>query len=329
MTGPPPSRAVAERRARSRRLVAILAGPALVTLGAAGPLACGLDAGGVQPGAADAARADARDPFPPADGGDGDTASPDDDATAERDGALPLAEAGLVPPCPTAPTGLTAWIHDGVGYGSEWSLVALTTHGAPQRRVLADGGTAVVFAGGEDAILFGTGSTVVEAPLALTVEGWIVTSTTTANARLADRTVPNKPETGWGFDILNGGVLRLFYGPLDASFHYVQSPAGVIAAATWHHVAGTVDGAPSGPNGTVVMKLYVDGVEKGQASFPDQRAIPASALALTLANSATASATPPLGLVGGLREIAVWKRALTPKEVLAVASGGAGARCGL
>lgn len=329
MTGAVPSRAVADRRARSRRLVATLVAPALVALGAGGPLACGLDAGGADPAAGDGAVADGGDPLARADAGDAGTVTPDDDATATGDAALPLAEAGPLPPCATAPAGLTAWLHDGVGYGTDWSLVPLTPRGAPQARVLADGGTAMVFAGGEDAILFGTGSTVVEAPLALTVEGWIATSTTTANARLADRTVPNKPETGWGFDILTGGILRLFYGPLDASFHYVQSASGVIAAATWQHVAGTVAGSSSGPNGTVVMKLYVDGVEKGQATFPDQRAIPASALALTLGNSATANASPPLGLVGGLRELAVWKRALTAKEVGAIASGGAGARCGL
>ena len=295
-------------------------------LGVAAPLACGLDAGGAEPGAGDAATIDAGDPLPRADAGS--TVTPDGDA-APADAALPLADAGPAPPCLTAPAGLTAWLHDGIGYGSDWSLVPLTPRGAPQTRVLADGGTTLVFAGGEDAILFGTGSNVVEAPLALTVEGWIATRTTTANARLADRTAPNKPETGWGLDLLAGGVLRLFYGPLDASFHYVQSAAGVIAPATWQHVAGTVVGSSSGTSGTVAMRLYVDGVVKGQASFPDQRPIPASALALTLGNSATANASPPLGLVGGLRELAVWKRALTAKEIGAIASGGAGARCGL
>ncbi len=320
-----------KRGAPSRRgLVAVT----LLASGVAASLAvaCALDSGGAAVLDDGLPRLASDAGAPPLDDA-GDPTGFDADALATADAvAPPFADAAPRLPCTTAPLGLSAWVHGDVGYDGQWNQVPLTRRGAPQLGALPDGGAAFFFAGGQDAVVFGSGGTLVEAPLALTVEGWLSARDTSGNARLADRTVPNKPETGWGFDVLSGGALRLFYGPLDGTFHYVQSAAGAIVVGRWQHVGGTVLGTPAsgGPGkGTIVMKLYVDGIERGTATFNDQRAIPQSTLPLTLGNSAIENASPTLGLTGGLSELATWRRTLTATEIGAVATGGPGARCGL
>ena len=247
-------------------------------------------------------------------------------------------DTGPPPLCPTIPHGLSVWLHDGRAYDDALHVAPLTLRGAPSITPATGGGSAWQLAGGEDALSYGSSSTVVDDTLHLTVEGWVNPSNPSANARIVDRSIPNQPDTGFGFDILTTGVLRMFYGPFTAPFHSVQTPASTVLAGAWQHLASTIEVKAGGAAGdTVIMTLYINGavqplewnVANGPTpgQFADARPIPQGTTPVFFGGSTQANAS--LGLTGQLGDIALWNRTLTATEIQTIATGGPLVRCGL
>ena len=154
---------------------------------------------------------------------------------------------------------------------------------------------------------------------AFSVEAWVC-----ADRQTADNGIVT---VGFGaggeqFDLdANGGygsrTWRFFVRDSSGAAHVITSRNG--PDGNWHHLAGVCDQASG------ILKLYLDGALEGTAALQPGSGILTSNTPLTIGARKYngASASPDLQFVGKIDEVALYRYALSPAQVLAHYEAGA------
>jgi len=191
---------------------------------------------------------------------------------------------------------------NGVGTttGTEWSFTTGTSFADTTASALDFDGTDDLVDCGNDPSLRLTGT-------GLTLEAIIRADAWRTN--VWEGSIVNKEQNGGGND--NGYMLRagnngqLSFNLGSGSWHEIVSPTGAMATGTFHHVAGTYDGA--------TVRLYIDGNEV--ASSAGSFGVADAAVNLVLGNS---QSNPGRVFDGVIDEVRIWNRARTGDQIRAL-----------
>ena len=187
----------------------------------------------------------------------------------------------------------------GTTTGTEWSF---TTGNA-----FADtAASALDFDGTDDLVDCGNASSLRVTGSAITLEAILRADAWRTN--VWDGSILNKEQNGTGSD--KGYMLRagnngqLSFNLGSGSWHELLSPTAAMTTGTFHHVAGTYDGA--------TMRLYIDGTEV--ASTPAAFSIADASVNLLLGNS---QGNPGRVFHGVLDEVRIWNVARSGDQIRA------------
>lgn len=116
----------------------------------------------------------------------------------------------------------------------------------------------------------------------------------------------------------NGGPLQFYVSDGSTYFESAPVPAAMVADGQWHHIAATYD--------RKFVRLYVDGTEMlpatpataaiNYAAFSDKALYIGTYDAAQTSCNETVPNFADTHFTGDLDEVRIWKRALTPSEVL-------------
>ena len=211
------------------------------------------------------------------------------------------------PPCAVPPAGLVSWWRgeanalDRTG-GNHGLLVGQTAYGTG--RV----GRGFVFDGDEDLVRVGDAANLRLQDF--TIEAWI----RRASAAIVSFSWGGAGQLlccgsrgyNFGMDADN----RLFLGKVDVS---LVKPSATITDANWHHVAVTKAGS--------AVVFYIDGAPHAAPAYTEVFEFP-TALGIGARPDNQGG-----GFYGMIDELSIYGRALTPAEVQALCSSGAGGKC--
>jgi hypothetical protein len=220
--------------------------------------------------------------------------------------------AGAFPASASAATNLGAFWHLDESSGT----VALDSSGNANHGTI-DGaahvagkfGNALAFDGIDDKVLIPESASL--KPAAVTVEGWVRSSTSPGPVRyIVAQGARTCEAASYGLYTGAGGGLAFYVSTDNATLFSVSPEApATVWDGSWHHVAGTYDGA--------AVRLYVDGVQVGTGTpttisigygLPNPNG---------LLGSFGGTCDPELAYRGNLDEPRVWQRALSGQEIAA------------
>lgn len=198
---------------------------------------------------------------------------------------------------------------DSSGGGNDGSLVngPQWTTGVSGRALSFDGGRAAV-------LMSGAGNVANLHKGGLTVSAWIrpVSAGGGGRGRIIDK---DNNDEGWFFSMDSSSRIQFAVDQFNGSNPSRISTDG-IDLNRWQHVAATWDGSTRGSN----IHVYIDGVPadagvvNGSGSPYDDSGTP-----LTVGNRA---GDLTRGFAGGIDEVRVYNRVLTPSEIRDLSSGG-------
>ena len=234
--------------------------------------------------------------------------------------------------CVLPPAGLVSW------WRAESNVLDNVTgnHGMLQNGAgFADGkvGSAFAFDGVDDYVLVNpTASLNVGLSSGFTVEAWINPTTTEVQMPIIEYENAlgtfNGSDVGVHFYISvpgEGTGPGGFYANLQdtaGNGHFITSPAGLVAAGVWQHVALTYD--QTSGNATV----YLNGVMVAQASlgsFTPQTSFPN--LLIGARTTFGSAANPSDKFSGRLDDLSIYDRALAPTEIAAIYNASSAGKC--
>lgn len=148
----------------------------------------------------------------------------------------------------------------------------------------------------------------------LSISAWIKFPSGSAQRQIVSQDTPTggSAERIWQFVVSSGNILQIVVWNNSAALA-IATGVTTVADNTWHHVAGVFDGSN--------VYAYVDGVSD-DATPP----VLTGTLQTASVHFATIAARQDTGSEnsnGQLAELAVWGVALSPGQILQLASGGA------
>ncbi len=229
--------------------------------------------------------------------------------------------------CDPAPSGLVSWWP---GEGNANDLIG-TNNGVPAgglsysngevgQAFYLNGTNAYVGVPASSGLNVGVGN-------GMTVEGWIDPSVVDSAPRPIVEWNNHSHGGVWGvhlWDSYGTGPGCLYLNIQDANnnppngYHTLASPAGVVHANVYQHVAFTYD-RTSG-----VATIYLNGVNVAQTTFPTN-IVPQTSYDFYL--GVRASDVPPTLWAGSLDEFSVYNRVLSSNEMAAIYLAGSGGKC--
>jgi concanavalin A-like lectin/glucanase superfamily protein len=194
---------------------------------------------------------------------------------------------------------------------------------------------AVSYAAGEvaDAFSFG-GTEYVQVPQSATLEPATLTIDAWVNAAASPglfRYIVSKGglgDTGGSYALYTGASGGLQFYIFDGTLiHFSQDAGGGVWDGSWHHVAGSFDGA--------ALHLFVDGVEAGSA-VPAATTIAYGLSGGDVTNdlfignynpNCTGCLLGPYAFTGEIDEVELFQRALSSAEISAISAAGRAGKC--
>jgi hypothetical protein len=235
-------------------------------------------------------------------------------------------------PCDPVPGGIAAWWP---GEGNANDIIGMN-NGTPGGSLSYTNGEAgqAFYLNGTDAFVEvpASGSLNAGTNSGFTVEGWIDPSVVDSAARPIVEWNNHSHGGVWGVHLWDSqsasaygtGPGCLYLNIQDANnnppngYHTLASPAGIVHANVYQHVAFTYD-RTSG-----VATIYLNGVNVAQTTFPTN-IVPQTSYDLYL--GVRASDVPPTLWAGSLDEFSVYKRVLSSNEIAAIYLAGSGGKC--
>ncbi len=127
----------------------------------------------------------------------------------------------------------------------------------------------------------------------------------------SDEKVQNPNIRSFGFNIVEGGRIRISSAPADKRFASYNSPTGTVELNTWHHIAAVIDVKKN------YLKLFVDGNEIGKSSYGGGKSIHKSKLPFRIGWIHREDMPAKKTFVGQIDEVRIWNIARTETQILA------------
>jgi hypothetical protein len=165
-------------------------------------------------------------------------------------------------------------------------------------------------------------------PSSITIDAWV--NTNTLNMPNGGGKIVSKYDSSisngisWILEMSDGGYLGfgVYVGNIGDPARYVDTDSPVLAAGTWHHVAGTFD------FDTQDIHVYVDGAEPPSSPvFSDDTSIVDSITPVLIGSFTPANGVKRAYWDGLVDEVKIYNRALSPTEIQAIYGAASYGQC--
>ncbi len=127
----------------------------------------------------------------------------------------------------------------------------------------------------------------------------------------SDEKVQNPNIRSFGFNIVEGGRIRISSAPADKHFVSFNSPPGTVKLNKWYHIAVVIDVKKN------YLKLFVDGIEIGNTDYRSGKSIHKSKLPFRIGWVHREDMPSKKTFVGQIDEVRIWNIPRTVEQIRA------------